>query len=146
MRDVGCRLELVMAAMALSAAFLVPVPAAALYPERTYIAFFDEGSSTLTERDRHFMREVALLYQRYQNQGRPCTRVTVQGHASDPGSPEDNRALSARRAATVAAELVRNGVPAELLEVTAYGADNPLAPADAPGSPQQNRRVEVFCR
>ncbi|TFH86864.1 agglutination protein [Billgrantia azerbaijanica] len=74
---------------------------------------------------------------------RDLARVFIAGHADNTGSDAINDPLSQRRADSVAAYLVSQGVSAELLETRGYGSSRPVTSnATAPGR-RQNRRVEV---
>ena len=74
------------------------------------------------------------------------TRIEVQGNADRSGTPAYNQRLSLRRAQTVAAELVRNGVPRTAIDIQAFGDTRPLVPT-APGVREpQNRRVAIILR
>jgi OOP family OmpA-OmpF porin len=77
------------------------------------------------------------------SRARPTARVTVVGHADSVGTAEYNRALSRRRARSVAEYLVQKGVAADRLTVRGAGADEPVAPNDTEEHRQQNRRVEI---
>ena len=116
-----------------------PAPVAA--PTRTYLVFFDWDRADLTERARQIVAEAA------QNSTRVKTsRIEVQGNADRSGTPAYNQGLSLRRAQTVAAELVRDGVPKAEIEIQAFGDTRPLVPT-APGVREpQNRRVAIILR
>ena len=74
------------------------------------------------------------------------TRIEVAGHADRAGTPQYNQRLSERRAAAVANELDRQGVPRSAMVVQAFGESRPLvATADGVREPQ-NRRVEIILR
>jgi len=118
-----------------------PPPAAAPPAARSFIVFFDWNRADLTERARQIIAE-AVQHARSQR----STRIEVAGHADRSGTVPYNQALSRRRAETVAAELVRLGIPAEEIAITAFGETRPLvATADNVREPQ-NRRVEILAR
>jgi OmpA-OmpF porin, OOP family len=68
-------------------------------------------------------------------------RYVVEGHTDTVGNAASNRTLSQRRAESVVAALVAEGVPAARLEARGYGA----AKLRYPGRPTDggNRRVEL---
>lgn len=76
-------------------------------------------------------------------------RVRVEGHADTCGNEANNMQLSQNRAVSVANELVRLGVPREMIETIGYGSAQPRANEDCDNrnrreelSQQTNRRVE----
>jgi outer membrane protein OmpA-like peptidoglycan-associated protein len=70
----------------------------------------------------------------------------VNGYADRSGTPAYNQRLGQRRAESVAAELVRDGVPRTAIDVQSFGESHPLvATADGVREPQ-NRRVEIIIR
>ncbi|MDB5373902.1 MAG: hypothetical protein JWP04_2544 [Belnapia sp.] len=114
-----------------------PPPAVA----RTYLVFFDWDRAELTDRARQIIAEAAGNARRV-----AATRIEVAGHADRSGTPAYNQRLSERRAQTVAAELVRQGVSRGDIGITAFGESRPLVPtADGVREPQ-NRRVEIILR
>ena len=54
-------------------------------------------------------------------QGRELGGITVGGHTDTAGPADYNMQLSERRANTVAAELVRSGIPATIITTEAFG-------------------------
>ena len=111
----------------------------AIPPARTYLVFFDWDSADLTDRARQIIAEAARNSTRVQT-----TRIEVQGNADRAGAPPYNQTLSLHRAQTVAAELVRHGVPHDQIDIQAFGDTRPLVPT-APGVREpQNRRVEII--
>ncbi len=120
----------------------VPVPAdPAPAPTRTYLVFFDWDRADLSDRARQIIAEAAQASRRVQ-----YTRIEVQGNADASGTPAYNQGLSLRRAQSVAAELVRNGVPRTAIGVQAFGDSRPLVPTAAGVREPQNRRVAILLR
>ncbi len=114
-----------------------PAPA----PARTYLVFFDWDRATLSDRARQIVAEAAQASTRVQT-----TRIEVNGYTDLSGTARYNQALSMRRARTVQAELMRDGVPAGEISIHGYGESNPLVPtADGVREPQ-NRRVQIVLR
>ncbi|MCC7425594.1 MAG: OmpA family protein [Alphaproteobacteria bacterium] len=114
---------------------------AAPAPARTYLVFFDFARANLTDRARGTIREAATA-----SRSQQVTRLEVSGHADRVGSDATNMALSRRRADTVAAELVRNGVQRNQIVVNAFGESRPLVPTADNVREAQNRRVEIVLR
>ena len=110
-------------------------------PSRTYLVFFDWDRADLTDRARQIIAEAAQNSSRVQ-----ATRIEVQGNADRSGTPAYNQQLSLRRAQTVAAELVRDGVPRAAIEIQAFGDTRPLVPTAAGVREPQNRRVAIILR
>ncbi len=120
---------------------VAPAPVPAQQPARTYLVFFDWDRADLTDRARQIVSEAAQASTRVQ-----YTRIEVQGNADRSGTPAYNQRLSLRRAQTVAAELVRDGVPRAAIDIQAFGDTRPLVPT-APGVREpQNRRVAIILR
>ncbi len=68
--------------------------------------FFDWDKAVLTERARQIVSEAAANSTKVQ-----VTQIEVNGYTDTSGTPRYNQGLSIRRAQTVAAELVKDGVP-----------------------------------
>ena len=115
-----------------------PVPQAVT---RTYLVFFDWDRADLTDRARQIVAEAASASTKVQ-----YTRIEVQGNADRSGTPAYNQRLSLRRAQTVAAELVRLGVPRTAIDIQAFGDTRPLVPTAAGVREPQNRRVAIILR
>lgn len=76
-------------------------------------------------------------------QDRELGGITVAGHADTAGPPDYNMQLSQRRANTVAAELIRSGIPATIVTTEAYG-ETRLAVETPDNTPAQpNRRATI---
>jgi len=103
-----------------------------------YLVTFDLDQSTLTEQDRQVIAQAA---EDYRQGGSP--QVSVTGYTDTSGSAAYNLELSQRRAAVVADELVREGVPATDIVTLGRGEEALLVPtADGVREPR-NRRVEI---
>ncbi len=69
--------------------------------------------------------------------------ITIAGHTDSKGAASYNQGLSRDRAYAVANYLTANGVPANRINVVAYGESRPVASNDSEYGRQQNRRVEL---
>jgi len=123
------------------AAAPAPVAAAAPAPARTFLVFFDWNRADLTARARQIIGEAAQARTRQQ-----VTRIEVNGHTDTSGSARYNQGLSERRAAAVAAELVRLGVPRGEIVTRGFGQSQLLVPTPDNVREPQNRRVEIVLR
>ena len=70
-------------------------------------------------------------------------KIIVEGHTDVTGTPEANLVLGEKRAEAVKAALVARGVPAEQLEVQAFGESRPITRDPAPEQQALNRRVTL---
>jgi OOP family OmpA-OmpF porin len=105
---------------------------------RSYLVFFDWDRAELTDRARQIVGDAARGSTHTQT-----TRIQVNGYTDTSGSPHYNQGLSLRRAQAVAAELVRDGVPAPEISIQGFGETHLLV-ATGPGVREpQNRRVEI---
>jgi OOP family OmpA-OmpF porin len=118
-----------------------PPPAAAPAPARTYLVFFDFARADLTDRAREIIAEAAANAPRV-----GTTRIEVTGHTDTVGSAAYNQGLSERRAAAVAAELERRGIPRSQMVITGRGFSQLLVPTGPNVREPQNRRVEIVLR
>ncbi|MCT6880312.1 MAG: OmpA family protein [Commensalibacter sp.] len=131
-----------------------PPPAAPVAPivpvvqdARTYLVFFDWDRYTLTSRAREIVAQAAQASTHVQT-----TRIEVNGYtdnsAAHPGprGQRYNMGLSIKRARSVKAELIRNGVPASAIDIHGYGESNPLVKTGPNTREPQNRRVEIILR
>jgi phosphate transport system substrate-binding protein len=70
--------------------------------------------------------------------------IELLGFADNQGDEGHNLDLSKLRAKTVAEELAKRGVVAQV--VTGFGSARPIAPNDSPDGRNKNRRVEVWLK
>ncbi len=117
----------------------IPVATPPMAPARTYLVFFDWDRADLTGRARQIIAEAANASTRVQT-----TRIEVNGYTDLSGTAAYNQRLSVRRAESVAAELVHDGVPRNEIALRGFGETNPLVPTAAGVREPQNRRVEII--
>ena len=99
------------------------------------------GQSDLTDRARQIVSEAAANSTKVQ-----FTQIEVNGYTDTSGTPKYNQGLSIRRAKTVAAELVKDGVPASAIAIQGFGETHLLVPTGPGVREPQNRRVEIIIR
>jgi outer membrane protein OmpA-like peptidoglycan-associated protein len=71
-------------------------------------------------------------------------KITVEGHTDSVGTEEANIELSQDRAAGVYNELIKNGIPADKIQVIGFGTKMPIADNKTAKGKALNRRVEIF--
>jgi len=118
---------------------VTPPPVAA--PSRSYLVFFDWDKSNLTARARGIIADAAANSAKVS-----YTKIDVNGYTDTSGTPKYNQGLSMRRAQTVAAELVKDGVPKTAIAISAFGETHLLVPTGPGVREPQNRRVEIIIR
>jgi len=74
-------------------------------------------------------------------------KFEVSGHTDSAGKAEHNKELSGKRAAMIARELVKRGVPEKDIISIGMGAERPLVtPDNTPAKQAKNRRYEIQVR
>jgi peptidoglycan-associated lipoprotein len=96
--------------------------------------FFSEGSAELGARARKALRAQAAWLAQH-----PAVRVTIEGHADDPGGFDHQ--LSEHRAEAVRQRLIEAGIAPERIRTIAYGRRHLVAACENPLCPPQNRRA-----
>jgi outer membrane protein OmpA-like peptidoglycan-associated protein len=76
-----------------------------------------------------------------QNPGR---NVEIEGHTDNVGSDDYNQGLSQRRADSVKAYLVQQGIGSQRIVASGKGESQPITDNESASGRQQNRRVEVI--
>lgn len=138
---VGLRYAFNVTPPAAPAAAPLPAAAPAAVAARSYLVFFDWDRADLNDRARQIVSEAAQASKRVAE-----TRIELAGHADQSGTVGYNLTLSRKRADAVAGELVRLGVAATSISVTAFGDTKPLVPTKAGEREPQNRRVEIVLK
>jgi len=108
---------------------------------RTYLVFFDWDRADLSARARQIVAEAAQASTHVQT-----TRIEVNGYTDLSGTVAYNDKLSVRRAKSVEAELIRDGVAQNEIDIHGYGESNPLVPTAQGVREPQNRRVEIILK
>lgn len=98
--------------------------------------FFGSGSAEIGTRARTVLSAQAEWLKRH-----PVLRLTIEGHADDGGTGEQNVRLSVERAEAVRDRLVAEGVEARRIAVVARGREDRVAVCADPGCMAQNRRT-----
>jgi hypothetical protein len=102
------------------------------------MVFFDMGSSTLSPQAQGTVQQAAIAFKT-----RGGARITATGHTDTVGSDAYNMILSLRRATTVKASLVTNGVPDAAITTVGRGKQGLLVQTGDGVAEPQNRRVEM---
>jgi len=97
--------------------------------------FFDYDSFQLTQEARQTLTRQSAWLKQYGN-----WRITVEGHADERGTREYNLALGERRASSVRAFLVSQGIPANRVTTISYGKERPAVAGSTEQAYSQNRR------
>ncbi|HZT51005.1 MAG TPA: OmpA family protein [Stellaceae bacterium] len=117
---------------------VAPAPAAAPAPaeRQVFIVFFDFDKATITPAGKQIIAEAAKAFQ-------AGHRVLLTGYTDRAGTPQYNLGLSKRRAEAARDEMVRDGVPANAINVSWKGEQDPRVPTPDGVREPQNRRVEI---
>jgi outer membrane protein OmpA-like peptidoglycan-associated protein len=79
--------------------------------------------------------------------GLSAYKFEVSGHTDSRGKPEHNKELSGKRAAVIAGELAKRGVPEKDIISIGMGSERPLVtPDNTPAKQAKNRRYEIQVR
>ena len=102
------------------------------------VVYFHADSAVLTGHSRAILRQQV----RWLN-AHPRYRVTIAGHAHEPGSRQYNLALGAKRATAVKTYLTRNGLRSQRIHTVSYGRERPVAVCDDISCWSRNRRAQT---
>jgi OmpA-OmpF porin, OOP family len=119
-------------------AAMAPKPAAKVEPVKDFMVFFDWNKATLTPEARKIIADSVA-----QAKASGAKQVKVVGFTDTSGSPAYNMRLSVRRAEAVKAEMVRLGVPANVVSVEGRGQNDLLVPTKDNVREPQNRRATI---
>jgi len=82
--------------------------------------------------------DLAAILNKYED-----TEILIEGHTDSDGSDDHNLQLSERRANSVKAQLVAQGVKDGRISTVGYGETQPVADNGTAAGKAQNRRVEI---
>jgi outer membrane protein OmpA-like peptidoglycan-associated protein len=105
---------------------------------RNPISDYPTNSSEVPDFQKQMLRDLA-----FEMKNNKFLTVVVSGHTDITGSPEYNMKLSLKRAASVQAYLIAQGVPSDRIKMEYYGITRPIASNDTVEGRKKNRRVDV---
>ena len=86
--------------------------------------------------------EVLVQLKAYMDENSKMTKVRVEGHTDNQGTPEHNLKLSGDRALTIKKWLVDHGAKEDQVIAVGFGEKKPIAPNANEEGRAQNRRTE----
>lgn len=110
---------------------------AALVTDLGNVIHFDYDQDLVKPEDRPILDRKAEIMR-----ANPTLRIRISGHADDRGSDEYNLVLGNKRALAARQYLVGKGIDAARIDVTSFGEERPVDPAENEGAWARNRRAE----
>jgi outer membrane protein OmpA-like peptidoglycan-associated protein len=101
---------------------------------------FAPDTATISADSQPIVQEIALSLKEHPE----LTRVEIQGHTDNAGTPAYNKRLSQERAEAVRNALVSLGVETTRLTAVGYGQDKPIGPNTSDEGKARNRRVQIL--
>ncbi len=101
-------------------------------------ALFDTNKASIKQKAFILLNNAYQIFKK-----NPDMKVTLKGHTDSRGSDNYNMDLSLRRAQSVKAYLVNQGIDPSRLTCKAYGESSPIATNDTDQGRALNRRVEL---
>ena len=102
-------------------------------------ALFDTNSATLKSEGQQELDELVSKLK----QASQVNQISITGHTDSRGSAKYNQGLSERRADTVKAYLVEQGISADLITTSGRGEMEPVGDNATASGRASNRRVEI---
>lgn len=106
-----------------------------------FVLYFVEGSDVLTQQSQ---RELDKVFSEIRK--RPAPDLILIGHTDRVGTVADNDRLALRRAESMRARLISQGIPAEDIAIAGRGEREPLVMTADEVEEPVNRRVEIQVR
>jgi peptidoglycan-associated lipoprotein len=110
-------------------------------PSRFADVLFDFDKADLREDGKRTCQAVADFLRK-----NPKTRLLIEGHCDERGTPEYNLALGERRAVAVRNYLVSLGIPKGVLSTVSFGEERPLDPGHSEEAWAKNRRAHFVTK
>ena len=110
---------------------------AALVRDLGNIIHFDYDQDLVKPEDRPILDRKAEIMR-----ANPGLRIRISGHADDRGSDEYNLVLGNKRAVSARQYLIGKGIDAGRIDVTSFGEERPVDPAENETAWALNRRAE----
>jgi outer membrane protein OmpA-like peptidoglycan-associated protein/opacity protein-like surface antigen len=107
-------------------------------PPKQFVVYFEFDKSNLTPEGSKVVLDAAAAYKQTGS-----ARIAITGYTDLSGTQKYNLGLSKRRADTVHAALVRDGVPDNVIAEAWRGKENPAVPTPDGVREPRNRRVEI---
>jgi outer membrane protein OmpA-like peptidoglycan-associated protein len=116
----------------------IPIALKVVLTEKAGKVLFDFNKATLKPEAKSQLVGVLQVVK-----DQPGIRVQIVGHTDGIGSDAYNLKLSQRRAESVAAYMVQNGVPRQSIQTEGHGKRDPVASNATAEGRAQNRRVDI---
>lgn len=113
-------------------------PTAPIRSKVASITDYPINTSEVPEAQKQALKDLA-----FQLKENKFLTLVLSGHTDITGSPEYNQVLSRKRAASVKAYLISQGVPAERIKIEYFGSSRPIASNDTVEGRKKNRRVDI---
>jgi outer membrane protein OmpA-like peptidoglycan-associated protein len=99
---------------------------------------FVGNTLTLSDHAQRVLSTIAPVLRHYDH-----TQIFINGYTDTTGTPEQNMAVSRKRAYTIGGQLVKDGVPLSRLQATGYGETVPRVKTGEGKNEPRNRRIEI---
>lgn len=106
----------------------------------SFLFYFPWDATRLEDAAQEELEDISNVLNRHPGQ----YHIVINGHADRSGDNDYNLELSARRAQSIRAFLMREGVPSERIKYFAFGESDPEVPTPDGTREMANRRVEIF--
>jgi outer membrane protein OmpA-like peptidoglycan-associated protein len=108
---------------------------------RLYGVNFDVDSDVIRDESKPTLDKIVAILQ-----SERAMQLIIEGHTDSEGETQHNQILSQKRAESVKAYLVTEGISSSRLSTEGYGESKPVAPNTTATGRAQNRRVELVAR